>query len=269
MSKEIINFERRQKNIKLVKELFENPNQYIVIHYSCESFKKENPTSPRITTIATRNLESGQTDLFSIHQIAERRHIPFEQVKEKYDDLEKEFLDNFYDYLQQKSSYKFIHWNMRDHNYGFQAIAHRYKILGGKKDTNISDDRKIDLSRILVGIYGVKYMGHPRLYNLIKYNEITDKDLLSGEEEAKAFDEGNYLALQQSTLRKVDCMCNILERINDKYLNTKTSWWTIHFSSIRAFIQLIKEHWFYTLLVIIVTVATFFHQIRSVIASFK
>ncbi len=51
-----------------------------VIHYSCESFyDRPNGASPRITSIAVRRLDSGQTLSFSIHQVAEERSIPFEQ----------------------------------------------------------------------------------------------------------------------------------------------------------------------------------------------
>ena len=41
--------------------------------------------SPRITSIAVRNLESGQTDSFSIHQIAEEKKLPFVEISNHYD----------------------------------------------------------------------------------------------------------------------------------------------------------------------------------------
>jgi hypothetical protein len=39
-------------------ELFQRPEHAVVIHYSCESFydRENNPRSPRVTSIAIRNL---------------------------------------------------------------------------------------------------------------------------------------------------------------------------------------------------------------------
>jgi hypothetical protein len=50
----------------------------------------------------------------------------------------------------------------RDINYGFAAIEHRHKVLEGEPYI-LPDERKIDLSRLLIDIYGVCYIGHPRL----------------------------------------------------------------------------------------------------------
>jgi len=55
-------------------------------------------------------------------------------------------LDAYFAFLRTNSERKFIHWNMRDQNYGFRAIEHRYRVLGGDPYI-IQDDRKIDLSR--------------------------------------------------------------------------------------------------------------------------
>jgi hypothetical protein len=67
-----------------------------VIHYSCESFyDRPNGASPRITSIAVRRLDSGQTLSFSIHQVAEERGIPFDQIEAHYDDLERQCSTRF------------------------------------------------------------------------------------------------------------------------------------------------------------------------------
>jgi hypothetical protein len=48
-------------------------------------------------------------------------------IEPLYNELETEMLDAFYAYLRQHQQQTFVHWNMRDKNYGFQAIEHRYK----------------------------------------------------------------------------------------------------------------------------------------------
>jgi hypothetical protein len=37
-------------------------------------------------------------------------------------------LSAFYSYLKNQTTQNFLHWNMRDKNFGFQAIEHRYTI---------------------------------------------------------------------------------------------------------------------------------------------
>lgn len=116
-----------------------NENVY-VLHYSCESFyDRADGSTPRITSIAARNLASGQTESFSIHKTAELRQIPLAESRNHYDTLEKEMLDEFAQFLHRKHHCSWVHWNMRDINYGFQAIEHRHRVLGGTPGQPISD----------------------------------------------------------------------------------------------------------------------------------
>ncbi len=109
-----------------------HPEYTIVIHYSCESFyDRADGSSPRITSIAVYNIGSGQTNSFSIHQKAEIKKYSRNDIEKHYEELEKLMLDDFYDFVKLHEKYNWLHWNMRDINYGFQAIAHRYKVLGG------------------------------------------------------------------------------------------------------------------------------------------
>jgi hypothetical protein len=66
----------------------------------------------------------------------------------------------FFRFVKVHKSFNWVHWNMRDLNYGFEAIENRYKVLGGKPII-IEDDKKFDLARLLIDIYGVRCMGHP------------------------------------------------------------------------------------------------------------
>ncbi len=73
----------------------------------------------------------GQTQSFSIHAIAERRHVDLVDIEAHYDTLEKTILDEFFDHVRRSGEVEYLHWNMRDSNYGFAAIEHRHKVLGG------------------------------------------------------------------------------------------------------------------------------------------
>lgn len=89
-------------------------------------------------------------------------------------------LDEFFKFAKNHDKNYWIHWNMRDIKYGFQALEHRYKILKGKSYV-ISDDKKYDLGIKIIDIYSSNFIDHPRFSKLVEANNITDKDMLSGE----------------------------------------------------------------------------------------
>ena len=89
---------------------------------------------------------------------------------------------------------------MRDLNYGFEAIENRYRVLEGRPES-IEDDKKYDLARLLIDIYGNGYVGHPRLEKLIEKNKISTRDFMDGQLEAAAFANKEYVKLHMSTLK--------------------------------------------------------------------
>lgn len=258
MGRELQRLKRRKSTIQKMDALLEQASTSLVIHYSCESFyDKIDGRTPRITSIAVRNLASGQTDSFSIHQIAEERGVPFNDIDQHYDNMEKAMLDRFFDFVRSHQHFNWIHWNMRDVNYGFAAIEHRFRVLGGTP-IQIAEDRKFDLSRALVDLYGVGYIGHPRLETLIAKNKITNKDFLTGKEEAAAFDAKEFVKLHQSTLRKADTLANIFERTSTNSLQTNSSWLERHGYTPAAVAEWAKEHWLVSVLAVGGIVLTFF-----------
>ena len=227
----------RQKQARqILREIVRDESNVFLIHYSCESFyEREDGRSPRITSIALRNLGSGQTDTFSIHQIAEINGVLLDDIEEDYDELEREMLERFFAHINQFQQMKYVHWNMRDSNYGFQALEHRYRVLHDDEvGLYIVDNRnKIDLSGLFIDMYGVSYVGHPRLERLVERNSISDRGFLPGAMEAQAFEDKEFVALHQSTLRKVDILSNIIKRTLDGNLKTNTNWWGMHGGGIR------------------------------------
>lgn len=245
---------RRKRAFRTLDTLKENPNSVLTIHYSCESFyDRPNGSSPRITSIAVRNWGSGQTYSFSIHQQAERDHKSVDDLESEYDTFEKKMLDEFNQFSERHNQYLWLHWNMRDINYGFPALEYRAKVLG-REPFVVPEDKRIDLSRILVDLFGVRYIGHPRLTKLIEKNKITHRDFLTGQQEAEAFDAKEYVKLHQSTLRKVDVLANILERTLDGSLKTNTRWKEVYGGYIPWFTEFIRVHWIVSLIGLIAAV---------------
>lgn len=260
-SSEISRVRERSKSRKKLNEIYDEAINAYVIHYSCESFYAPDGQSPlanstRVTSIAVRNLKSGQTRTWSIHKSAElsnqldnlsemikanaplatQEQNPEEpraastvRISEILNPLEFDMLRGYFAFLHDHSDSVYVHWNMRDDNYGFSALEHRFRVLGGTP-TILPDNKKFDLARELITLYGKRYAPHTspkgrkgRLMSVIELNRIADTDALQGAEEAAAFVNGEFIKLQQSTLRKVDVLSNIFDRTHDKSLKTKAS----------------------------------------------
>jgi hypothetical protein len=147
---------------------------------------------------------------------------------------------SIYQHVGSHKGMKYLHWNMRDINYGFAALEHRQRVLKGIP-VIIEDDKKIDLARLLIDIYGVGYIGHPRLESLLVRNSIKPRDFLTGPQEAEAFEKRNFVGLHQSTLRKVDVIANLADRAHSRQLKTNTTCWQMHGGRVRTALNWMAE----------------------------
>lgn len=243
---------KKRKNVLAeLERLDEKALKLLFIHYSCESFYdlRDSGRSARITSIAIRHFETGQSVSFSIHTTAEKQdHL--DSIESHYDVLEKLMLEDFFNFVKEHEQYHWIHWNMRDIGYGFQAINHRYSVLGGDPIV-IADDKKFDLADKLKTVYGDNYIDHPRFEKLIDKNSISKKDFLNGAQEAKAFEEKEYIKLHHSTLRKVNVMHDIFEKVLNKNLKTNSKKRDIYGLTPQGIFEAVKEHWFFAIVSII------------------
>lgn len=236
----------RSEGQKLLNSILEDKNKSLIIHYSCESFVTSHGRTPRITSICLRYLASSQTKSFSIHLQAQFENKDFNNLTiQEYDFLEKKMLEEFYEFAKSHKDFKWIHWNMRDSNFGFDAIANRYRILGGEP-FQIDDDRRYDFPRILGKIYTYDYeknLPDGRLLNLANRNKISIKDALKGKEEADAFDNKEYLKLHKSSLKKVDIIESIIDRSDKNELKVEANKKQIYGLSISGIIEIVKNNW--------------------------
>lgn len=257
--------QRRHKARRIIDDMFERAGQVNVIHYSCESFyDRADGSSPRITSIAVRNLDSGQTKSFSIHQMAERNRYSAAQLESHYDELEGEMLTEFFQFASNHAGYWWLHWNMRDINYGFAAIEHRCRVLGCNPVV-IPESQRFDLARLLIDLFGTRYASHPRLEKLVEKNRMSTQQFLSGAEEAKAFQNREYVKLHQSTLKKVDVLANVAQRTWNVSLKTEASWRDQYGSPLIGVIEYATDHWLFKLLGLIGIIITVGAAIAAVL----
>lgn len=198
-----------------------NESNLFSIHYSCQSLADGNEgLSPRITSIAVLHLASSSMHSFSIHLVAEVRNVKKASITSKYDQLEKEMLINFYDFVRSHQDSVWLHWNMSNINFGFEAIEHRYKVLTSEDAPSISDSRRFNLSALILGIYGQNCVENPRMLNLMKLNGGVHRDLLSGSEEVEAFKQKEFVKLHKSTMCKVYWFQSIYLKLQARKIKT-------------------------------------------------
>lgn len=204
--------QKRKKAFGKINMCCNNPENTLVIHYSCQNLSDINEGfSPRITSIAIRTLGS-TTQSFSIHLVAEIEKVDRDKIEEEYDRLEYKMLETFFDFVANHSNCYWFHWNMVNINFGFQTLEHRYQVLGGQNIPRIPDNKKINISSILASIYGGKYEPHPRMENLMKTNHKGElhKDFISGREEPELFKNKEFVKLHGSTLSKVNFFSQVI-----------------------------------------------------------
>lgn len=204
-----------------IKEVKRHPENFYVIHYSCQSLYDDNEAlSPRITSITITHYATEQTVSFSTHSIAEERHIPRESVRDRFDEVEFELLRGFYNFIRDRRDKYWIHWNMRNLTFGFEHLEHRYRVLGGNDAPIIPVERRLNLNDLVADRYGGAYAAHPKLKSLMELNGGIHRHFLTGEEEVQAFHNNEFIRMHNSTLCKVGFLNSVIRKMLNGKLHT-------------------------------------------------
>lgn len=208
------------------RELDDQRRKLNYIHYSCQSLSDENEGySPRVTSIAVLHHSSSQMYSFSIHLVAEELLIPRLEIEKKYDEIEKRMLEMFFAFVAARpKDHKWIHWNMTNINYGFEALEHRYRCLIHEAPPHIDEDSRYNLSNLLKRKYG-NYADDPKMGSLMKMNGGIDRNFLTGEEEVRAFKAQEYIKLHNSTMCMAYFFRDVFTKAVTNKLRTKTNSW--------------------------------------------
>lgn len=238
----------RQRMVKArLAELFAHPMSVYVIHYACQSLDQaEAHGSPRIASIVVRNLGSRQTQSFSIHQELELMGLAPHLAAQSMDALELAMLDRYFRFLSQAGQARLVHWRMSDVRFGFAAIEHRYRVLGGRP-VAIAEHQRFDLSAMLVDAYGTEYVPSPHFEGLASRNGISLTGYIAGREEPVVFNRGEFGAVLRSTLTKVGIISTVTERMHDGTLRTDASAWALNTGRLREAVEGVLTHPVYAL----------------------
>jgi hypothetical protein len=148
--------------------------------------------------------------------------IDRDQVKNRFNDVERELLKQFYAFVRDRRDKFWIHWNMRNLTFGFEHLEHRYRVLGGADATVIPVERRLNLNDLLAGRYGGDYAAHPRMKSLMELNGGTHRHFLDGGEEVLAFQNNEFIRMHNSTLCKVGFFYLVIRKMLSSKLKTSS-----------------------------------------------
>lgn len=199
------------------------PELFYVIHYSCQNLFDENEgLSPRITSIVIRHMSTRHIESFAIHAIAEELRIYRNQIHRKMDEIERELLIRYSEFIDSRLDSFWIHWNMRSLTYGFEHIEHRYRALCEKKMSRIPIVNRFNLNDYLAKQHGRKYTANPKMYSLMDLNGERHQHILTGNQEVNAFKKQKFLKIHNSTVCKTGFFVFVLDRLYTRKLVTNS-----------------------------------------------
>lgn len=209
-----------------LKKLTEDPSKVLFVHYSESSTYDDDDygnISPIITSIVIKSLD-GQTDKqFAIHLEADKADIPKDQIQDSYRELELRILKLYNDFVRRHLDCFWIHWDMKNIHFGFEAIKHRYEKIFENLDDycEIPNNKKKNLRTIIEGMYGDNFVsGSDTLKALMLCNSsnVEDSTYLSKDNESTQFESKNFFAVIRSVDLKVDFIKNVTKKLSYKKL---------------------------------------------------
>jgi hypothetical protein len=221
-------YKDRRIALKRLRILTNDSSMVLSIHYSqLQIHEGEDSLSPLISAIVVRSLDDSLYEHFSIHLEADKANIPLEEIENNYRELEFWVLKSFNDFVKRHKNKLWVHWNMQNVHFGFEAIKHRfYKLVEGTRERfeEIPSNNKFNLNYLLESIYGESYiMASDKLSGLSTLNNgnVLDRCYLSLDTEALEFERKNFNSVLNSLDFKVNFICRIIRLLNKNKLKVE------------------------------------------------
>jgi hypothetical protein len=211
------------------KEVKKFPEKFFIVHYSSQSLFDEGTEglSPRITSIVVMHYATRQTVSFAVHTVAELLGISRENVESRYDEIEKQMLASFFDFLRDGLDRYWVHRNMRNITYGFEHLEHRSRRLGNPTPPILRMEQRLNLNEILNARYGWDYSPDPKMKNLLLLNGPLPPPFLDGAQEAAAFKAKEFIRMHASTICKVAFFRHVIILAEKGKLRTASKGWGV------------------------------------------
>ena len=221
--------EHKESN-RIINEYVKKKSNYIFIHYARQNcFSDAYEKGPRVVVIVVMNAESEQFSVFSLKKSADKRGKDFFKLSDiEKNEIEYSMLQEFFVYVEENKDKVWLHWNMKNNNFGFSAIEDRFRELGGDS-FHFKEDKLINISVLLKKKYGMNYAKDNKwngkavgkMYDIFILNHITDSNILDGEREIIEYIVKNITSIEQSVLGKLKAFKIIMEKAADNALKCR------------------------------------------------
>lgn len=219
---------RKEAN-EVLRDYVKKKSEYNFIHFARQNcFDDVFEKGPRIIAIAVMDAEDEQIKIFSLKKSLEGVNGSFFDLDDdKKDKIEKNMLDAFFEYVKKNEKKKWLHWNMKNYNFGFATLEERYRTLGGNPKC-FEEEKLINISVLLKKKYGTNFAKDcvwngkmaGKMCGVFKLNKISDSKILNGEEEVREYIQGSILSIEQSVLAKIKAFKIVVEKATDDELKT-------------------------------------------------
>ncbi|MBX3484447.1 hypothetical protein [Phenylobacterium sp.] len=230
---------RRKLALDELKAALQARSHASVVHYACEGFDRPDG---RIAAIAVRNLGNGASTLFDVTSRLPSGMTPKSAPPAVLDRAELAMLEAFDLFLQGHPHHHWLHWNMRDATFGFDALHRRQRALGGTPGPLPPPSFRIDLASRMFDLYGDRYAAPPsRLETLAARNGLSMANLIKGAEQGERVTRGDYRPVERSLLNRVDLLYSIAIKATEGTLKTDARWYD-GIGGLGQLMHWLKEH---------------------------
>ncbi|MCX2839110.1 hypothetical protein OQ279_13215 [Salinimicrobium sp. MT39] len=214
-------YKERRTAIRNVKKLIQNPANVFCIHYSQSQTYDDDygSISPIITSIVIKSLDEKIDKQFAIHFEADKAGIPKDQIQDSYRELELRILKSFNDFVKRHKNCTWVHWDMKNIHFGFEAIKHRFEKIFEDLENyqEIPTNNTHSLLIILERMYGENFVEGPdKLESLIVFNNngLQEGLYLQRSTESSEFANKNF----KGVIDSVDCKVEFLKKAIKKLI---------------------------------------------------
>lgn len=218
-------YKKRKKAYEEFSKIINDASNVLLICYSYSNISTNQfELSPIVTSISIRSLDKNdENKYFSLIKEAEKANIELDDIEDNYEELEYFLLEEFNAFLKKHRDYVWIHWDMNQIDYGFEAIKHRFNITAKEFDIeleNIVSNNKFDLNYLLENMYGTEYTkSNDKMKSLMTENDYIDvKSYMTNKKESEEFNEKHFSQVKNSINSKMNFMFSIVEKLENNTL---------------------------------------------------
>lgn len=198
-----------------IREAIAERQDLAAVHYACESFKEAKARPAAVAAISIYDMKLNIAICYSLSDTPPSRA----------ETAELDLLKSFYADVSNRTNTQLLHWNMDRPEFGFDALAKRYRFLTEGEDPPVipSSARRFDVDELIASEFGDNYAPHGKLESTAKLNQLDMRSFLDGQTEADLFQKKEWSSIARSATSKAKIIGQLADRLVSGTLRTTHS----------------------------------------------